>query len=336
MNTRSKLSRRSFVAGSAGVFLVPRFAKAEAEFTMKVASVAPAGTPWAKHLRALKKRIQNDSGGRIKVKAYLGGALGDEIATAEATKRGAIQVFGGTAAALASAVPELAVVELPFLFDRVAQADHVLDHVIRQDLEKLLWDRGYKLAFYSENGWRSIGTNFGPVHGPKDLAGKKMRSMESDVHLATWRALGASPVPIPVTEVLSALQTGVVDGFDNTPLFTFAASWYQGINNFTLTRHSYQPGLVVISRKWWEKLPADLQQVVLGDPAAESKKGRRGVRAIRKMLVQNFTNAGIAVYEPTAAERAAMRQATRKVHDEFARKTGSAGKRLLDKIRKAL
>lgn len=332
-----KLGRRGFVAGAAGTFLIPRFARGhEAEFVMKVASVAPAGTPWASHMKRLKKRIQDESGGRIKVKTYLGGALGDEIATAESTKRGSIQVFGGTAAALASAVPELAVVELPYLFDSVKQADHVLDHVIRADLEKLLWDRGYKLGFYSENGWRSVGSKFGFVKSPSDLAGKKMRSMESDVHLDTWRAMGASPVPIAVTEVLSALQTGVVDGFDNTPLFTFAASWYQGITHFTLTRHSYQPGLVVYSRKWWEKLPKDLQEIVLGDPAAEAKRGRKGVRAIRSMLVKNFTNAGIQVAELSASERAAFKKATHKVHDAFARRTGSRGKKMLQKIRAAI
>jgi TRAP-type C4-dicarboxylate transport system substrate-binding protein len=303
---------------------------------MKVASVAPPGTPWAKQLQDVKLRIEGGSGGRIDVKAFMGGALGDEIATAEATKRGAIQVFGGTAGALASAVPELAVVELPYLFPHVAKADHVLDNVIRADLEELLWERGFKLLFFSENGWRSVGTNFGFVRSTEDLAGRKMRSMESEVHLATWRAMGASPVPVAVTEVLSALQTKLVVGFDNTALFTFAASWYQAITHFTLTEHSYQPGLVVASRVWWETLPKDLQAVVAGDGQAEAVTGRKGVRDLEPLLLKNFENASIQVAKLTAEERKAFARATEPVHAKFVRDAGPRAKKLLAKIRAAL
>jgi TRAP-type C4-dicarboxylate transport system substrate-binding protein len=337
----ASVTRRVFVGGTAAAaastFLIPRYGRgADPEFVLKCATVAPAGTPWAKQLRGIKKRIQDASGGRIKVKAYLGGGLGDEISTAEATKRGRIQLFGGTAGALASAVPELDAVELPYLFPNHTKADHVLDNAIRGDLEAILWDRGYKLIFLTENGWRSIGSNFGFVRGPADLKGKKMRSQESDVHVNTWRAMGASPVPMAVTEVLSALQTGVVSGFDNTPLFAFAASWYQGITHFTLTRHIYQPGIVVLSRKFYESLPKDLQTIVEGDMAADSKEGRSGVRAIAPMLVQNFENAGIKVHRLSASERSSFAAATEKVHGQFAKKTSRSGKALLKKIKAAL
>jgi TRAP-type C4-dicarboxylate transport system substrate-binding protein len=114
MTSRSRSSRRLFVQGTTAAAMSTFFigtARAEdAEFTMKVATVAPPGTPWSKQLKKIKKAIKEGSGGRIKVKTYLGGALGDEIATAEATKRGTIQCFGGSAGALASAVPELAVI----------------------------------------------------------------------------------------------------------------------------------------------------------------------------------------------------------------------------------
>src|SRR5690606_30548062 len=184
-------------------------------------------------------------------------------------------------------------------------ADKVLDDVVREDLDALLWERGYKLMFFSENGYRSIGSTF-PVKSPADLKGRKMRSQQSDVHLNTWKAIGASPVPIAVTEVLSGLQTGVVDGFDNTPLFAFAASWYQAISHFTLTKHIYQPGIVVLSRKFWEELPPDLQTIVMGNPADLAKKGRRGVRAIGPMLEQNFVGAGITLSKLSDAERSAF------------------------------
>ena len=342
MTQRSKFSttRRRFVQGTtaaaASTFFIGGKAFAdEPEHVMKLATVAPPGTPWADQMKKIKRRIKKESEGRIKVKTYLGGALGDEISTAESTKRGSIQVFGGTAGALASGVPELNVLELPFLFDNEKKADHILDDVIRDDLDRLLWDRGYKLWFFSENGYRSMGSNF-PIHSPADLKGKKMRSQESDVQLNTWRAFGASPVPIAVTEVLSSLQTGVVDGFDNTPLFTFAASWYQSITHFTLTKHIYQPGLVVLSRKFWETLPADLQTIVMGDPAKLSKKGRRGVRAIGDLLIQNVVDAGIELIKLSGSERAAFASKAGEVHDKFRDTASAEGKALFDKIKAAL
>ena len=103
-----------------------------------------------------------------------------------------------------------------------------------------------------------------------------MRSQESLVHLETYRALGALPQPIAVTEVLPALQTGVVDGFDNTPLYTFAASWHLAIKHFTLSEHIYQPGAVLVSKKEFDKLPADLQKVLTADLDDITRKGRDG------------------------------------------------------------
>ena len=338
MLKKTSTTRRRFVQGTTAAAIAPFFigrARAdEPEFVMKVATAAPPGTPWASQLKKLKSHIKDASGGRIKVKTYLGGGLGDEISTAEATKRGSIQVFGGSAGALASAVPELNVLELPYLFADEKAADKVLDEVIREDLDALLWERGYKLWFFSENGYRSIGSTF-PIKSPADLAGKKMRSQESTGHLETWRAFGASPVPIAVTEVLSSLQTGVVDGFDNTPLFAFAASWQQAISHFTLTKHIYQPGVIVISRKFWETLPAELQTLVLGDPADLAKKGRRGVRAIGPMLEQNFTDSGIELVKLDAGERAAFASKSEQVDDWFRKDTSSVGKAMLDKIKAA-
>ncbi|MBL4688018.1 MAG: TRAP transporter substrate-binding protein [Nannocystaceae bacterium] len=339
--TPTSSTRRTFVKGTAAAtaatsFFIGRSAKADdPEVVVKIATVAPAGTPWAALLMNWKRAIKKQSERRIKVKTYLGGALGGELQAAEATKRGTIQIFAGTAGALASAVPELNCLELPYLFPTEKKADNILDNVIREDLERLLWDRGYKLLFYSENGFRSIGSTF-PVETPADLKGRKMRSQESDVHLDSWRAMGASPVPITVTEVLSSLQTNVVDGFDNTPLFAFAASWYQAITHFTLTKHIYQAGLVVASRKFWETLPDEFKTIIMGDPAKLAKKGRRGVRAIGGMLEANFEGAGVQLNRLTADQRKLFAANSGEVWDKFRKSTSSDGKALLDKILKNL
>ncbi|MFO7563787.1 MAG: TRAP transporter substrate-binding protein [Enhygromyxa sp.] len=322
-------TRRNFIAGSAAAvstFFIgrPKAHAGEAEITLKFATVAPPGTPWSVQTSALKKRVKNGTDGRVKIKVYLGGALGDEDSTASRCRKGGIAGWAGTTAALASIIPELAAFELPYLFPNLKAADDILDNRVTGEIERLLDKAGFKLLFFSENGHRSIGTNFGFVKSTADLKGKKMRSQSHDVHINTWRALGASPEPIPVTEVMTALQTGVVDGFDNTPLFTFAASWFQSITHFTLTDHSYQPAVALMHKGTWESLPKDVQELIAGDIKQESANGRKKVRAIKKDLIANFGNAGIKVHTPTAAELEAFKKATKPTHKKFTDKFGSS------------
>jgi tripartite ATP-independent transporter DctP family solute receptor len=320
----------------ASLLLSASLAVADEPVVLKMATVAPEGTPWAEQLQAYKARVEKESGGRIKVKPFLGGTLGDENSTVAETRRGTIAMWGGSTGALGSVVPELQVLELPYLFRTPEEADHILDNVLLDDFKKLLADRGYVLLFWAENGYRSLGTKFGFVKTPADLKGRKMRSQESSVHLETYRALGASPVPIPVTEVLTALQTGVADGFDNTPLFAFAASWYQGVKFYTVTDQIYQPGAVLISKKVFDTLAPDLQKIVLGDPVAQAKEGRIGVRALTPLLLQNFSNAKVAVYKLTDAEKAEFAKQTLPGHQKFLQGEGKAAGPLYEKAQKAL
>lgn len=311
-------------------------ARAEEPIVLKLATVAPEGTPWAEQMQTYRKRVEKASNGRIKVKAYLGGTLGDENATVSETGRGRIALWGGSTGALGSVVPELQMLELPYLFQTPEEADYILDHVLFDDFKKALEARGYVLGFWAENGYQGMGTKFGCVTTLESFAGHKMRSQESSVHLETFRSLGASPVPIPVTEVLTALQTGVVDGFSNTPLFAFAASWYQGVKSFTVTDHIYQPAAILISKKVFDTLPEELKPIVLGDPRSQAVEGRVGVRALTPFLLQNFTNAKIEVCHLTAEQKATFAKAAKPVHEKFLAGPGKSARPLYEKAMKAL
>lgn len=302
----------------------------------KLATVAPDGTPWSEQLHTFKSRIEKEAAGKVKIETYVGGALGDENVTAADCKRGAIQLWGGSTGALASLVPEFNLFELPYLFRTVEEADYVLDEVLFDDVKALLSKRGFQFLFWAENGYRSFGTKFGPVKTPAALKGKKMRAQESDVHIAMYKALGASPVPIAVTEVLSSLQTGVVDGFDNTPLFTFAASWYQGIKHYTLAEAIYQPGIVVANKEWFDKLPADLQKAVVNDQKGEGKRGRKGVRDLNPDLIANFGAADITVHTLTEAEKDAMAKVCEPTHDAWTKAGGKTAAPMVAKAKAAL
>ncbi len=333
-------TRRSTWAALALLTLVPTAwtllgarAGADEKIVMKVATVAPAGTPWEKQLRRFKKYVEEKTGGRIQVKMFMGGSLGGEKALVRRTAQGNIQVFGGSSAALGSLVPELNVIESPFLFRSYEEADRALDGPAKAEVARLVARRGFRFGFWAENGFRSWFTKSKPIRKPSDLKGLRMRSQEALVHLETYRAFGASPVPIDVTNVLTSLQTGVVDGFDNTPLFAFATSWYQPAKHLFLGRHSYQPGIIVYSKRWYDGLPSDIQKVLDEVPADLVAYGRRNVRRMEPILLQNLKRYGIDVHEPSEAELAPFRQAARRVADKVARKSGAGARKLLGLLR---
>jgi len=300
---------------------------------MKIATVAPEGTPWERQLRQFKDYVEKRTNGRVQVKMFMGGSLGGEKALVRRTGQGSIQVFGGSTAALASVVPELNVVEAPFLFETYQQADTALDRdAVLSQVKALCEQRGFKFGFWAENGFRSWFTKERPIRTPADLEGLRMRSQEALVHLETYRAFGASPVPIDVTNVLTSLQTGVVDGFDNTPLFSFATSWYQAARHMFVGQHSYQPGIIVYSKTWFDGLPADIQQVLTSVPAADITAGREGVRRMDPILIRNLERHGIDVHTPSAAEIAPFKNKVKGIPARIAAKAGRGGQALLRAI----
>lgn len=304
------------------------------EFTLRIGTVAPDGTPWSELLKRIKKRVEKESAGRIKVKIYLGGQLGSEESLVRRVQQGTLEMVGVSTGAMAVAVEELHLLELPFLFDNYRQIDHVLDNVLYEPMKEILAKKGFVLYEWAENGWRHWATKDRFLKSPGDFRGLKLRSQPSFVHVEMYNALGASPSPIAVPEVPSALQNGVVQGYDNSLLFAYAAQWYQGIRKLTLSEHIYQPAVVVYNKAWFDKLPADLQAMLTSNIAEDTKTGRDWVRKLNKPLVENYKKAGVEFYQLTAAEKEELKKATRGVWDIFRKRVPQASG-LLDKVLEA-
>lgn len=317
------------------LLVVPGFASAQ-EFTMNFGTVAPAGTPWADQLAGIKKEIESKSNGRIKVRLFLGGVMGGEVEQVrDIMEGGRLQAGGFSSAAVATGanVPALQIPELPFLFDNLEEADHVLDTVLYAPIKKKMKRRGLLLSMWAENGWRSFYTKNKEIHTMADLAEHKMRTQESKVHKAMYKALGVQAVPIPTPEVLDALTRGTVDGFDNTSLFGQASGWFEPTKHYTLSKHIYQPAAIVFSQEWYDSLPDDLKPIIDGLQATEQQKGRDGVRALEAELIANFKEFGMNVYAPTAAEMAPFKAAVQPVYADLRDELGAD---LLDSVLAAL
>lgn len=327
------------VASVALVAIIPGAAAvgvAAEPIVIKLATVAPDGTPWAQGLRDFKAAVEKGTAGAIKVKVFLGGALGDENESVLACKRGQVQAVGASTGALSTQVPELAVLELPYLFRNEDEADYVLNGELMGKFESLFRERGLVLAFWSENGFRSFGTRTAPIRTVADLKGKKMRSQEQRVHLEMYRAYGASPVPIPITETLTSLQTGVVDGYDNTVLFSQASSLTSATKYFTLSHHIYQPAAIVYNGAFFAKLTPDHQRILLTARNELGMRINKQVRAMAPLLEKNLTAFGIEVIRLPGPEMARFEEIGARARKTYLKSASAGEKKLAADINRVL
>ena len=306
------------------------------EFLMEVGTVAPKGSPWADQLQRFKAEVQQRTNGRLKVKLRLG--RGNERSLARRVQMGSMQAFAGSVGGLSSIVREVNVIESPYLFESFEKADMALDNPnVMKQVRKVLSKRGLIFGIWSENGYRSYFSRQ-PIRTPSDMKGVRFRSQESLVHVETYEALGATPVPIDNGNNLMSVQTGVVDGFDNTPLFAMAGSWYQGLKegerNIFLSRHCYQPALLAYSKKWFNTLPKDVQEVITTVDHELTVWGRNQVRQVEPVLLKNLKRYGYKIYDPTPEELAPFKALEKSVPDRVAKEMGPEGVALLKAIRK--
>lgn len=295
---------------------------------IKFGTIAPAGTPWSDSLEEVKNRVAKESNNKTKIKVYLGGQLGGELEILQKVRRGNIEGAGLTCAAMASVIPELDILEIPFLFESSEEADFVLDNYLLEPFRKLFEAKGFVFVTWAENGWRSIGHKTKLIKTPADLKGVKIRSQESKVHLAFWKKMMASPVAIAIPEVLPALQTGVVEAFDNTPLFTLAAEWQTSIKYYTVTNHIYQPGVIIYSKKFWDKIPASDQKILMGPGNGQAAGIRTNVRKLGDSLIDVLKESGVNTYTLNASEKAAFVKASAGLADQAIKDIGGEAARI--------
>jgi TRAP-type C4-dicarboxylate transport system substrate-binding protein len=162
-----------------------------------------------------------------------------------------------------------------------------------------------------------------------------MRSQESFVHIEMWKALGASAQAIPTTEVTTALKTGSVSGFDQALLYMVAGAWHTSITDLTLSAHIYQPAVIAFNKDWFDKLPPDLQQLLLDEGRAIVRKGRASIRAMNPKLVKIIEKAGVKIHTLTPAQRAEFVKATAGVRAKV-KASGASTKQTVETIEAGL
>ena len=198
--------------------------------------------------------IDKGTQGRYKCQQFPNSALGGEREQIEAVQLGTQDIVNTSTGPLGNFVPEVKIVDIPFLFRNYDHARKVMDGPIGQDLLKKLQTKGLVGLAWTENGFRHMTNNKHPIVHAEDARGLKMRTMENKVHMEGYKTFGILPTPMPFPELFTALQQGTVDGQENPIPVILASKFSQVQKHLSLTGHVYSPAVLILSPAVWGKL----------------------------------------------------------------------------------
>lgn len=290
--------------------------------TVKFASANNKGHPQVTGMEKFAELVKEKSGGKIEVKLFPGGTLGGDVQTISALQGGVIEMTVLNAGILASNVKEFGAVDLPFLFDSGEEADKVMDGPFGTGLMERLPDTGLVGLAYWELGFRNLTNNRHPVTKLDDIKGLKIRTIQSPIPVELFNALGANAVPLPYTELYTALETGTVDGQENPSANIINAKFYEVQKYMTLTRHQYNPQIVLVSKKFWDGLN-DEEKAVLQQAAVEARDFQRKVsREQDAAALEEIRKTGMEVSELSPEETQKLRDAVKPMIEKFSADIG--------------
>ena len=285
---------------------------------LKISFGSSDNHPITAYLKLFEADFEKATNGRYDVQIYTSATLGDDLKATEAVKAGQLDAVVTTAAPVTGIIPELFIFDLPFLFKSTAEADKVLlDTEFSQWLDAKMTDKGLLNLAWLENGFRMLTTSDKEVHSPEDVKGLKIRTMENQMHLAAWKALGANPTPMPFSEVFTALQQHVIDGQEN-PIPTIYDAKFQEVQSYiALTGHVYSPYIFLWSKRLAEKMPAE-DVAILEKCAKDLRlKSRELTREAASKNLEAMKAEKINVVELTDAEKEAFKKAVEPVWSQF-------------------
>ena len=298
-------------------------AYAQAPIVIKFRHVVAADTPKGKAAEMFAKKAGELTKGKVKVEVYANSTLYKDKEEMEALQLGAVQMLAPSLAKFGPlGVKEFEVFDLPFIFSDYDALRKVTNGAVGKQLLAKLEPKGIRGLGYWDNGFKSFSLN-SPIKAPADLKGKKLRIQSSKVLEEQVRALGGLPQVMAFSEVYQALQTGVVDGTENPISNLYTQKMHEVQKHLTLTEHGYLGYAVIVNKKFWDGLPADVR----GQLEDAMEQATRYANQIAKVENDNALDAvkksgKTTVYVPTKEERLAFKKALVPVHQKMESRVG--------------
>lgn len=285
--------------------------------------------PQAQGAQKFAELVAQKSGNKIQVKLFAGGTLGGDVQTVSALQGGTIEMTVLNAGILSSQVKDFEAFDFPFLFNNAKEVDAVTDGPFGQKLLGKLESKGLIGLGYWELGFRNLTNSKRALTKVEDIAGLKIRVIQSPIYIDMFNALGANATPMPFPEVYPALEQKAIDGQEN-PVTTIRSSKFAEVQKYlTLTRHIYNPQALIIGKKFWDGLSATEKKIIT-DASAEATKFQRQVsRSQADGALDELKKAGMQVTEFSAAETQRLRDKVRPVVEKH---TALVGKAVIDEL----
>ena len=274
--------------------------------------------PQARAVELFADLVSEGTEGRLRVQVYTNNQLGNSRDVVEGLQMGSIEL-ANVASVMASFVPETNLFELPFLFDGPEHFDAVMDSEIGQSLAPAFERRGLHLLGYFDVGERHIMTTERPVERLEDLSGLKIRAMENRLHLATFEAFGANPLPMAYGELYTALEQGVIDGAEAADPNYFAKRFYEPAPFSARVGWIRLVEYVVMSRSFYDNLSVEDRAVIDRAARAMILQQRTWYRAEADSALERLREAGVRISSP---DREPFRAVARSVYEEWADRVG--------------
>ncbi|MGE5577412.1 MAG: TRAP transporter substrate-binding protein [Syntrophothermus sp.] len=289
------------------------------EFKVKLGHMAPESSPYQQVAEKFKEIVEKETNGRVSIQIYHSGQLGFDRALLEAMQFGTLDFGVITSSPMSNFVPAFATLDLPYLF---RDWDHV-EKFLTSNVYKGLLKEADKAQLVAlgllPRGFRSVTNSKRPIRTPRDMAGLRLRVIESPIYVDSFNAMGASVQAMSWGEVFTALQQGAIDGQENAINTIYDERVYEVQKYLSLTEHMFAFATIVASKKTFDKFPADIQKILreAGLKAAleVGKQQRKEVEAYLKKLQDK----GMVVNQ---ADRPAFRKLVQPVYDKFEQKYG--------------
>jgi C4-dicarboxylate-binding protein DctP len=322
--TRRSLMLAASTALIAAAFGTMPLAQAQSPIVIKFSHVVANDTPKGKAADFFAKRAGELTKGKVKVEVFPNSQLYKDKEEMEALQLGSVQMLAPSLSKFAPlGVKEFEAFDLPYIFDNYAELHKVTQGAVGRGLLAKLQPKGITGLAYWDNGFKSFSSNK-PMHKPEDFKGLKMRIQSSKVLDAQMRALGVIPQVMAFSEVYQALQTGVVDGTENPHSNLYTQKMNEVQKYVTLTDHGYLGYAVVVNKKFWDGLPADVRGELEQAMNEATKVANDSARELNDEAIAKVKATGkTEVYTPTAAERLALKKALVPVHKQMESRIGA-------------
>ena len=305
-------------------------AYAQQPIVIKFSHVVANDTPKGKAAEYFAKKAAELTGGKVKVEVYGNSTLYKDKEEMEALQLGAVQMLAPSLAKFGPlGVKDFEVFDLPYIFDNYDDLHKVTTGPVGQQLLAKLEPKGIRGLAFWDNGLKSFSLN-SPIKTPADLKGKKMRIQSSKVLEEQMRALGSLPQVMAFSEVYQALQTGVVDGTENPISNLYTQKMHEVQKHLTITDHGYLGYAVIVNKKFWDGLPADIRKQ-LDEAMVQATRYANQIARVENdnALAAVKASGKTTVYVPTAEERGAFKKVLVPVHQKMA---GRIGKETIDHV----